>query len=96
MLKHCPGVKNLISPEKLIVRICPHCSDKVEFFNDEFEMKCQRCGQLVKIEPAINCIIWCQNASKCIIGLKNIGLLSHSKAKELEEIAMKTNLNSKS
>ncbi|MEM3737643.1 MAG: hypothetical protein QXJ75_06145 [Candidatus Bathyarchaeia archaeon] len=88
-LKHCPGIKNLIEPTQLTIRTCPSCGGEVEFFNGETEVQCPQCGRILHREVTPSCVTWCQYADKCIVDLKQRGLITPSRAEELEAIAKK-------
>jgi len=89
--KHCPGIKDLIKPTGIIVRTCPSCGEEVEFFSDEAEVKCPNCGKTLHREVTASCVSWCKYADKCIADLKSRGLLSPSRAAELEQLMKRTN-----
>ncbi len=88
--KYCPGIKDLIRP-KIIVRTCPSCGDEVEFFSDETEAKCPSCGHILHIEASESCVTWCQYADKCILDLKERGLITQDRAEQLMQIAKSKN-----
>ena len=90
-LDHCPGVKDLIGPVQILTRTCPSCGEEVEFFSDETEAKCQKCGRMLHREATPSCVTWCQYAMKCITDLRERGIISRSKADELEQMAIRTN-----
>lgn len=89
MIKRCPGAKELVEP-KIIVRTCPACGEEVEFLGYETEAKCYNCGRMLHREATPSCITWCEYASKCIADLKKRGIITPSRAEELEEIAKAT------
>lgn len=89
MFKHCPGVKSLVEPAKIIIRSCPACGKEVEFFSDETEAKCLHCGHILYLEATPSCVSWCQYADKCIADLKYRGLIPPSRAEELERATKK-------
>ncbi len=89
--KHCPGIKNLIGPVKIIFRTCPSCGEEVEFFSDEVEAKCDNCGRKLHRGATPSCVTWCKYAKKCIKDLENRGKLSPSNVSELLRIAKKEN-----
>jgi len=88
-VKHCPGIRDIIGPTQIVRRTCPHCSDEVEFFSDEAESKCQKCGHMLHREVTPSCVSWCQYAEKCIIDLRERRLIPPSRAEELGRIAKK-------
>lgn len=56
MFKRCPGTKDLIGPQKIvIIRTCPKCESEVEFY-DELEVKCPICGNLLNRETTTVCV----------------------------------------
>jgi hypothetical protein len=81
--KSCPGTKSLIGPARIIIRTCPSCIDEVEFFSDETEAKCEKCGHILQQEVSLSCITWCEYAEKCIDDMKDRGMVSSSRAEEL-------------
>jgi len=89
--KHCPGIKNLIGPVKIILRTCPSCGEEVEFFSDEVETKCDNCSRTLHREATPSCVTWCQYAEKCIKDLEKRGKLSPSNVSELLRIAKNKN-----
>jgi hypothetical protein len=88
-LKHCPGVKDLIKPTKIILRTCPTCEEEVEFFSDETESKCTSCGKTLYREATPSCVTWCDYANKCIDDMKNKGLIPPSRIEEFKHMAKK-------
>jgi len=90
--KHCPGIRDLVKPVQIILRTCPSCGGEVEFFSDETEARCPGCGRILHREATPSCVSWCQYAEKCIADLKDRGIISRSKADELEKIAKRQTL----
>lgn len=88
-LERCPGSRELIGPTQIVRRTCPYCSDEVEFFSDEAEAKCQKCGHKLHREATPSCVSWCQYAEKCIDDLRNRRLIPPSRAEELIHMAKK-------
>jgi hypothetical protein len=93
--KTCPGTKNLIGPIKIIIRTCPSCRNEVEFFSDETEVKCEKCGHNLRQEVTPSCITWCEYAEKCIDDMKNQGMISSSRVEELVKMIPYTIKNQK-
>ena len=87
--KHCPGVKDIVGPAQIILRTCPACGEEVEFFGDETEQKCPGCDKTLHREATPSCVTWCQYAEKCIVDLKNRGLIPPSRVEELKSISKK-------
>lgn len=87
--KYCPGVKDIVGPAQIIIRTCPSCGEEVEFFSDETEAKCSKCGRMLHREATPSCVTWCQYAEKCIADLKERGLIPPSRAEELERVVKK-------
>ncbi|MCP8311246.1 MAG: hypothetical protein L6N95_05310 [Candidatus Methylarchaceae archaeon HK01B] len=87
--KHCPGVRDFVGPASIIIRTCPACGEEVEFFSDETEAECSKCGRTLHLEATQSCVSWCQYAEKCIDDLKYRGLISLSKAEELKRLVKK-------
>ncbi len=85
--EHCPGIKRIIGPVQIVTRTCPSCGEEVEFFSDETDMKCPGCGRTLHREATPSCVAWCEYAIKCIDDLRDRGLVSLSRARELESMA---------
>lgn len=64
MLSHCPGAANLRTPT-LSIRKCPQCGEEVEFFSNELNVVCSRCGFVI-FNDIQSCIQWCRHAEECI------------------------------
>ena len=94
--KHCPGIKDFVRPEEIIIRTCPSCSEEVEFFSDESERKCPGCGRMLHREANQSCVSWCEYAEKCINDLKERGLISQAKVDELKLIVKKKSKDERS
>ncbi len=60
----CPGQDS----RKLTISYhpCPNCGKPVEFFSDEFRLRCPNCKTIVMKEQSPSCIQWCQSARECI------------------------------
>jgi len=86
LFKHCPGVRKLIQPSIILIT-CPVCGEEVEFFEDEIEAECPGCGRIIRREPSAVCVTWCKYARECIASLREKGLITEEKARELEKIA---------
>ena len=64
----CPGQdQRFWKPQDIFEVDCPQCGKPVEFFKDEPQLKCCRCGHIV-INPKIDlgCAEWCQYAEQCL------------------------------
>jgi hypothetical protein len=85
--KYCPGVKDLVGPAKIIVRSCPACGEEVEFFSDETETECSKCGKSLHREASPSCVTWCEYYDKCLDDLKERGLMPTSRVEELKHLA---------
>jgi NADH pyrophosphatase NudC (nudix superfamily) len=64
VLSHCPGAANLRTPT-LSIRKCPQCGEEVEFFSNELNVVCSRCGFVI-FNDIQSCIQWCTHAEECI------------------------------
>jgi len=93
--ENCPGVERLIGPGQIVIRTCPKCGGEVEFFSDETEAECPKCGKTVHQEATSSCVSWCEYAEKCIKDLEKRGMIPKSRAEELYRIA-KTSKGSES
>ncbi|MCP8322684.1 MAG: hypothetical protein L6N96_00700 [Candidatus Methylarchaceae archaeon HK02M2] len=87
MIQHCPGIKDLTTPQSITIRTCPKCGGEVEFFSDDFEVECPTCGRSLHREATNACVSWCEYALQCIADLKKRGLITQSKVEDLERIA---------
>jgi predicted RNA-binding Zn-ribbon protein involved in translation (DUF1610 family) len=85
MFKHCPGVKNIVSPQ-IITRSCPFCGEEIEFFEYETQLECPECGKIVYREPSEVCVTWCSYADKCINELEMKKLINKERASELRKL----------
>jgi len=79
----------LVGPAQIVTRTCPSCGEEVEFFSDETEAECPKCGHILHQEATPSCVSWCEYAEKCIADLKSRGMIPPSRADELEHIAKK-------
>jgi len=89
LMKHCPGVKDLVRPQ-IIIRTCPVCGEEVEFFDYETEQKCPQCGKTLYREATASCVTWCQYADKCINDLESKRLIPKEVAEELRRLAKRS------
>lgn len=56
----CPGNKKFNQPEIAGNKNCPECGAEIEFFSDEFFIKC-KCGKTVAREIDTNsCVLSCR------------------------------------
>ncbi len=46
--KECAGVEKLKGAPTLLVKVCGACGEEVELFSNETEVKCPKCGGIVK------------------------------------------------
>jgi len=66
----CPGQdQRFWKPDDIFEVACPGCGCSVEFFKDEPQMKCRRCGRRV-LNPRIDfgCAEWCKHGEHCLGG----------------------------
>ena len=84
LLKHCPKIDELLTP-KISVKKCPYCGEEVEFFDFELEVRCPRCGRIVRRDPSEVPFAPCPRAFECITLLEQMGYISHERARELKE-----------
>ncbi len=64
----CPGQdQRYWKPGDVFEVNCPGCNGKIEFFKDEPQLKCRKCGRAV-LNPKINlaCAKWCRYAEQCL------------------------------
>ena len=64
----CPGQdQRFWKPGDVFEVRCAECNGTVEFFKDEPQLKCRKCGSIVR-NPKIDlgCAQWCQYADKCL------------------------------
>ncbi len=88
MFRHCPGARNIIRPQIILVK-CPYCGEEVEFFEYEVEAKCSSCGRIVKRNPSQSCIFWCSAVVDCIKNLVALNVLTIDRADELLKLVEK-------
>jgi len=84
---HCPGIKSIIGPVQIITRTCPTCGEEVEFFSDESETRCTKCGHTLNQEVTPSCVSWCKYADECIENLRDKRRIPPSRFEELKQIA---------
>jgi HD superfamily phosphodiesterase len=68
VMVRCPGQdQRFWKPQDIFEVDCSKCGKPVEFFKDEPQLKCRRCGHIV-INPKIDlgCAEWCQYAEQCL------------------------------
>jgi len=75
---------DLISP-KIDVRRCPWCGEEVEFIDFELEVRCPRCGKVVRRDPSELPIPLCPRVMNCIDMLVQMGLLTPERARKMKE-----------
>lgn len=64
----CPGQDmRYWKPDDIFYVVCPHCSEKIEFWKDEPMRVCKNCSQEVR-NPRIDlgCAKWCKFADQCL------------------------------
>ncbi len=64
----CPGQDTRFWGKDAIFEIeCPDCGNKVEFFKDDIERRCERCGKRI-LNPRMDfgCASYCRYAEQCI------------------------------
>ena len=64
----CPGQdQRFWKPDDIFEVKCPECGHPREFFKDEPQLKCRKCGHTI-INPKIDlgCAEWCQYAAQCL------------------------------
>jgi hypothetical protein len=80
----CPGQNTQFwGAEDIFDVPCPGCSQTVEFFKDDAQRRCKKCGKLI-FNPRMDfgCANWCPMAKEC---------LGQEKYDSLKEIAVREN-----
>ena len=64
MNARCPGQDS----RKITVEIhtCPRCRTELELFSDEAQVRCHRCGEIMRRESTPSCADWCPAAKQCL------------------------------
>ena len=64
----CPGQdQRFWKPEDIFEIECPNCGRSKEFFKDEPQLKCRKCGyKIVNPNLDLGCAKWCKYADRCI------------------------------
>ncbi len=64
----CPGQDNRYwDGEAVFEAPCPHCGNELEFFKDDSQRSCKKCGNRV-LNPRIDfgCAAYCPHAAQCL------------------------------
>lgn len=64
----CPGQDNRYWDGEAVFEVsCPHCGNKLEFFKDDSQRSCKKCGNRV-LNPRIDfgCATYCSHAEQCL------------------------------
>lgn len=64
----CPGQDNRYwGGDEVFESPCPHCGNEIEFFKDDSQRTCGKCGRKV-LNPKIDfgCAAYCQHAEQCL------------------------------
>jgi hypothetical protein len=64
----CPGQDNRYwDGEAVFESACPHCGNELEFFKDDSQRSCKKCGNRV-LNPRIDfgCAAYCSHAEQCL------------------------------
>ena len=64
----CPGQDNRYwDGEAVFEAPCPHCGNELEFFKDDSQRSCKKCGHRV-LNPRIDfgCAAYCSHAEQCL------------------------------
>ena len=64
----CPGQDNRYWDGEAVFEIsCPHCGNELEFFKDDSQRTCKKCGKRV-LNPRIDfgCAAYCSHAEQCL------------------------------
>jgi len=64
MYGKCPGQD--VQNGQIELRECPDCGEEVEFFPNDFKLRCDRCGVMVYRERIPSCADWCAGARQCL------------------------------
>jgi hypothetical protein len=66
----CPGQDwQYWKPGDIFDVPCPSCGEMTEFYKDEVQRRCRKCGTRFR-NPRIDlgCLEWCEHAEKCAAG----------------------------
>ncbi len=64
----CPGQDNRYWDGEAVFEVaCPHCGNELEFFKDDSQRSCRKCGKKV-LNPRIDfgCAAYCSHAEQCL------------------------------
>ncbi|HIP40686.1 MAG TPA: phosphohydrolase [Desulfocapsa sulfexigens] len=64
----CPGQDNRYWDGEAVFEVpCPHCGNELEFFKDDSQRSCKKCGNRV-LNPRIDfgCAAYCSHAEQCL------------------------------
>ena len=64
----CPGQsKDRWKPGDIFCAPCPHCGAELEFWKDDLDRTCAKCGKKAK-NPRLDlsCAKWCKHARECL------------------------------
>ncbi|MEA3469411.1 MAG: phosphohydrolase [Thermodesulfobacteriota bacterium] len=64
----CPGQDNRYWDGEAVFEVpCPHCGNELEFFKDDSQRSCKKCGHRV-LNPRIDfgCAAYCSHAEQCL------------------------------
>lgn len=86
----CPGQdQRFWRPDDIFEVLCPGCGEPVEFFKDEPQLKCSKCGHIA-VNPKIDlgCAEWCQYAEQClgVSLIKNISIIRDKLINEMKRV----------
>jgi len=59
----CPGQGNLDIKSEIIT--CLQCGYSIEFFSDEFSLRCPHCRAMQSKERQVSCRDWCKAKHLC-------------------------------
>ncbi len=85
----CPGQDNRYwDGEAVFEAPCPHCGNELEFFKDDSQRSCKKCGNKV-LNPRIDfgCAAYCPHAEQCL-GSMSPELLAKQKNLFKDKIAI--------
>jgi len=89
MMVRCPGQdQRFWKPEDIFEVECSSCGHAIEFFKDEPQLKCHRCGHIV-VNPKIDlgCAKWCQYAEQCLsVTVKNLTAIRDKLVNEMKKV----------
>ncbi len=88
----CPGQNSQFWGHDAIFEVsCTNCGNSVEFFKDDAQRKCSKCGTtLFNPKMDFSCAKWCPSAKSCLGEEKYNNLMQSNKDEEEREKEIET------